>query len=54
MTTFSDWLKSELLRLKSFDWQQGSWNTRSLPDGTMKFIALDDRQGSRSIAERGG
>ena len=37
MTTFSDWLKSELLRLKSFDWQQGSWNTRSQPDGTMKF-----------------
>jgi hypothetical protein len=41
MATFSDWLKSELLRLKSFDWQPGppggSWNSRSFPDGTMKF-----------------
>ena len=43
MATFSDWLKSELLRLKSFDWQPGppggSWNNRSQPDGAMKFGA---------------
>jgi hypothetical protein len=41
MVTFSDWLKSELLRLKSFDWQPGppggARNSRSQPDGTMKF-----------------
>ena len=33
MATFSDWLKSELLRLKFLDWQGLRWTFHPLPKG---------------------
>ena len=31
------WLRVQMLRLRSFDWGQGSWSTHWLKDGVAKF-----------------
>ncbi len=37
MTAFMNWLRVELLRLRSFDWGTGSKSTHWLKDGVAKF-----------------
>ena len=40
MTEFMKWLRVELLRLRSFDWNSGSWRTRWLKDGVAQFTSI--------------
>ncbi len=40
MTAFMNWLRVELLRLRSFDWNSGSNNCRWLKDGVAKFSSF--------------
>lgn len=34
-----NWLRVQMLRLRSFDWGQGSWSTHWLQDGVAKFAS---------------
>ncbi len=40
MTTFMDWLRVELLRLRSLDWGPGSKSIHWLKDGVAKFSSF--------------